>query len=142
MSAGDFQGTYSAEKVIVTVGGVILSVFGDGDFVTAKFNQDRYVTKVGADGEVARAKTADRTGTIEIVLSSTSKANMELSALFNLSMLSGVEPTVPIGVVDLSGKALVAASRAWLKTTPDWVRGKEISEATWTFECADLKLSY
>ena len=37
MPAGDYQGTYAAEKVIVTVGGVILSGFTDGDFVTAKY---------------------------------------------------------------------------------------------------------
>ena len=72
MPAGDYQGTYAAEKVVITVGGVILTGTTDGDFVTAKYDEDRYTAKAGADGEVGRSKTASRMGTIEIVLSSSS----------------------------------------------------------------------
>ncbi|MBX9771683.1 MAG: DUF3277 family protein [Candidatus Obscuribacterales bacterium] len=142
MSAGDFQGTYAAEKVIVTIGGVILSGFADGDFVTAKYDEDRFTSKTGADGEVGRAKNASKTGTIEIVLSASSFANDELSLLFNLGQMAGITPTIPVAVVDLSGRSLAAAADAWLKTTPDMVFGKEITDRTWTFACAGLTLSY
>lgn len=142
MSAGDFQGTYSAEQVIITVGNVIVSGFADGDFITAKYDEDRYGMKVGADGEVARNKTASRTGTIEIVLSASSAANTELSELFNLSLLGGFDDSIPVGVADLSGNGLVTASRCWLKTAPDFVRGKEVSEQTWTLQAADMAITY
>lgn len=142
MSAGDFQGTYSAEQVIVTVGGVIVTGFGDGDFITAKHDEDRYTHKVGADGEVGRAKNANRAGTIEIVLASTSRANRELGDLFKLSLMGGTDEPVSVSVADLSGNSECYASTAWLKTSPDFSRGKEISEQTWTLQAADLAFAY
>lgn len=142
MAVGDYQGTYAAEKVIVTVGGVIVSGFDDGDFVTVKYSEDRYTAKAGADGEVGRSKTASKMGEIEIVLSATSKANDELSALFNLAQIGGIDPAIPIGIADLSGRSFAAASNAWIKTSPDMVFGKEIGSRTWTLQAADLVISY
>ena len=142
MAVGDFQGTYAAEKVVVTVGGVILTGFGEGDFLTAKYDEDRFMKKVGADGEVGRSRTASRAVTIEVVLSATSKANDELSALFNLEQIGGFDSPVPIGVADLSGRSVAGSSKAWLKTAPDMVFGNEISERTWVFDCADLTMNY
>lgn len=142
MSAGDFQGTYAAEKVCVTVGGVIISGFADGDFITAAYDDDRFVKHVGADGEVSRAKTASKSGTIEIVLSQTSKANDELNAIFGLASMAGIDPAVPVAVADLSGRSLVAASNAWLKTAPEMVFGKEVGERTWILDCADMTFSH
>jgi len=142
MAAGDYQGTYAAEKVIVTVGGVIISGFDDGDFITVKFSEDRYTVKSGADGEVGRAKTASRVGEIEINLSATSKANDELSALFNLAQIGGIDRPIPFGVADLSGRSVAGASKAWIKTAPDLTFGKEIGSRTWTLTAADLTISY
>ena len=142
MPAGDYQGTYAAEKVVITVGGVILTGTTDGDFVTAKYDEDRYTAKAGADGEVGRSKTASRMGTIEIVLSSSSKSNDALSALFNLAQIGGIDNPVPVAVADLSGRDVAFCSNGWLKTTPDMVKGKEIGERTWVFQCADLTLNF
>ena len=139
---GNFQGTYDPAQVIITVGGTIVTGFADGDFITAKYDEDRYNAKAGADGEVGRTKNASRLGTIEIVLASTSLANTELSALFNLSLLGGIDNPIPVGVADLSGRGLVVASKCWLKTAPDFVRGKEITENTWVLAAADLALSF
>ena len=142
MPAGDYQGTYAAEKVVITVGGVILTGTTDGDFVTAKYDEDRYTAKAGADGEVGRSKTASRMGTIEIVLSSSSKSNDALSALFNLAQIGGIDNPVPVAVADLSGRDVAFCSNGWLKTTPDMVKGKEIGDRTWVFQCADLTLNF
>lgn len=142
MAVGDFQGTYAAENVVITVGGVILSGFGDGDFVTAKYDEDRYTKKIGADGEVSRSRTASRAGSIEVVLSATSKTNDELSALFNLGQFGAFEAPVPLGIADLSGRSLAGASKSWLKTAPDMVFGKEVGERTWVFDCADLTMTF
>lgn len=141
MSAGDFQGTYAAEKVIITIGGVTISGFTDGDFVTVKYDEDRYTKKAGADGEVGRSKNASRAGTVEVVLSGTSAANDELSALFNLAQIGGIDPPVPIAVADLSGRSLAAASNAWIKTVPDLVFGKDITDRSWVFDTADLVIN-
>ena len=142
MATGDYQGTYAAEKVVVTVGGVIITGFADGDFITAKYDEDRYIKKIGADGEVGRSRTASRAGTIEIVVSATSKANDELSALFNFAQIGGIDPPVPIAVADLSGRALCLASKAWVKTAPDMKFSKEIAENTWVMDAADLTFTF
>src|ERR1700693_408798 len=141
MSAGDFQGTYAAKKVIISIGGVTISGFTDGDFVTVKYDEDRYTKKAGADGEVGRSKNASRAGSIEVVLSGTSMANDELSALFNLAQIGGIDPPIPIAVADLSGRSLAAASNAWIKTVPDLVFGKDITDRKWTFDVADLVIN-
>lgn len=140
MPAGNFQGTYAAEKVVITVGGVIVSGYTDGDFVTAKYDEDRSFKKAGADGEVGRAVNASRAGTIEIVLSATSGANDELSSIFALESISGTHFAIPVGVADLSGRTLIGATKAWLKTAPDANFGKEIGDRTWVLDCADLTM--
>ena len=142
MAAGDFQGTYSADKVVVTIGGVIVTGFADGDFVTAKYDEDRSTKKVGADGEVGRSRNPSKAGTIEVILSASSKANDELSALFNLKQIGGFETPIPVGIADLSGRSVASSSKSWLKTAPDMTFGKEIGDRTWVIDCADLTLSY
>lgn len=141
MAAGDYQGTYAAEKVIVIVGGVIVSGFTDGDFVTAQYDEDRYFKKVGADGEVGRSKNASKSGTIEITLSGTSGANDLLNGLFALNSLSGIDSPIPVAVTDLSGRTLIAATKAWLKTAPPVTLGTEINDRVWTLDAADLLMT-
>lgn len=140
--SGNFQGTYSAEQVIVTVGNVIVTGFGDGDFITASYDEDRVTPYAGADGEVGLSLTANRMGTIEITLASTSGANRELGDLYQTSLMGGQIVPVPVSVVDLSGTALISASKSWLKTPPDFTRGKEISDQTWTIQVADLSMQF
>lgn len=142
MAAGDYSGTYAAEKVIVTVGGVIVTGFDDGDFIDVSYVNDRYTSKAGADGEVSRSKTADRLGEITITLSATSKANDELSALFNLGQIGGFEAPVPFGVADLSGRSFATASKCWIKTAPNMVFGTEVGSREWVLEAADLIMNY
>jgi hypothetical protein len=141
MSAGDFQGTYAAEKVIISIGGVTVSGFTDGDFVTVKYDESRYTKKAGADGEVGRSKNASRAGSVEIGLSGTSAANDELSALFNLAQIGGIDPPIPVSVADLSGRSLASCSNAWIKDTPDLVFGKDITDRTWVLDAADLVIN-
>lgn len=138
MAAGDIQEPYSASRVIVIVGGVIVTGFGEGDFITATYDEDRYMTKAGADGEVGVAENTNMMGTVEITVSSTSAANGQLSELFNLGIRGSKFKTVPVRVTDLSGNSVIEASNAWIKTPPDFTYGKEITERVWTLGVADL----
>jgi hypothetical protein len=142
MSAGDLQRTYDPQQVIITVGGVIVSGFGDGDFITVSYDEERYNSKAGADGEVARAKNANRMGTFEMTLSATSAANAELSALFNLEMLGGFDVVLPVAVADLSGTSGAFASKCWIKQAPEFTRGKDVADAVWQIAASDLTISY
>lgn len=142
MSAGDIQTPYSAADVIVIVGDVIVTGFGASDFINANYEEDRFMDMAGADGEVGIAKNANRLGNIEITLSSTSRANAELSDLFNLGSLGDNLVIVPIRITDLSSNAIISASRCWIQSPPDFTFGKEITERTWNFRAADLTFGF
>ena len=63
---GSFQGTYDASKVIVTIDDVIIHGFSDGDFIVAKYDDDRYAKIKGIDGEVGRIRSVLSTGIAEV----------------------------------------------------------------------------
>lgn len=137
---GTYQGTYAADKVVITIGAVILSGWTDGDYVTAEYAEDRSFSKAGADGEVGRSLNPSRLGTIEVTLSATSGANDQLSAQFGLANLASITAAFPITVIDLSGRTVIGATKGWLKTAPPVTLGKEIGDRVWTFEAADLTM--
>ena len=134
-------GSYDPAQVIVTIGGVIVSGFSDGDHITARRSEDSYFTRTGADGGVARARNASKMGEFEFKLLQTSQANDLLSSLIAIDDLTNEGlPVFPISVVDGSGRSLSAATQCWIKTPPEAVFGKEVSERVWIFSAADLKI--
>lgn len=140
MAAGVYHGTYDPEKVIITFGKAILHGFIDGDFVTAKFDEDRYYKIKGADGEVGRSRNPSRAGSIEINLMQTSSANRVLSNLLFTAGRTDITKIVPFSVVDLSGKSLLFSSKSWIKSIPDFTFGMDVGECKWIFDCADLEV--
>jgi hypothetical protein len=139
---GTVQQPYSGAQVSVVIGNVIVSGFTDGDFVSASYDEDIVNAKSGADGEVGISENPSRMGTIEITLMGTSAANRELGELFNMGIMRRGFRTVPVRVIDLSGTAVIEASTAWLKTAPDFTRGKEIGDTVWTIQAADLAMTF
>lgn len=135
--------TYDPTKLTVIVGGVIVSGFSDGDYITAKRDEDLYTKRVGADGHVARARNGNKSGTIEIKLLQGSPAVSEIASLVALdNFLFDGDVLIPISIVSPGTAAeLVVSTQSWLKTAPEMVFGKEVGERTFVFDCADLKLS-
>ena len=135
--------TYDPTKLVVIVGGVIVSGFIDGDFITAKRDEDLYMKRVGADGHVARARNANKSGTIEITLLQSSPAVNELAALVALdNFYFDGDVLIPISILSPgSNSELVVSTQSWLKTPPEMVFAKEVSDRKFVFDCGDLKLS-
>lgn len=134
-------GSYDPAQVIVTVGSVIITGFSDGDSIIARRAEDIYLTRVGTDGGVARARNSNKMGEFEFKLLQTSAANDLLSALFATDDLTNDGLiVVPITVFDGSGRSLAAATQCWIKTLPEAVFAKEVSERVWVFSAADLKI--
>lgn len=139
--AAELTGTYKGDQVFVTVGPVLISGFSDGDAISVKRTAELYATKVGIDGGVARVRSANKSGTIEIKLLQTSGVNDELSKLFYVDNFNeDGSPVLPISVTDGNGRTLCSAGQAWLKAVPELAFGDSIGDRTWAFECADLKL--
>ena len=74
--------SYDAKDVSVIVGGVYLTGFADGTFVSYEKTEDNYAISVGAQGDPARAKVNNPLGTITVTLQQTSP---QVSYLNNLA---------------------------------------------------------
>lgn len=135
--------TYDPTKLTVIVGGVIVTGFIDGDYVTAKRDEDLYTKRVGADGHVARVRNGNKSGTIEIKLLQGSPAVAEIAALVALdNFLYDGDVLIPIAIVSPgSSQELVTSTQSWLKSAPEMTFGKDVGDRTFVFDCADLKLS-
>lgn len=139
--AAELIGTYKGDQVFVSVGPVLISGFSDGDAISVKRATGLYSTKVGVDGSVARIRSANKSGSIEIKLLQTSSVNDELSKLFYVDNFNeDGSPVLPISVTDGNGTTLCSAGQAWLKAVPELTFSDSISVRTWAFDCADLKL--
>ncbi len=64
--------SYDAKDVSVIVGGVYLTGFAEGTFVSYEKTEDNFALSVGSMGDVARAKVNNPLGTITITLQQTS----------------------------------------------------------------------
>lgn len=126
--------TYSPDRVKVTVGAHTLTGYADGTFVSVEQLTDGVTSQAGADGEVARAMSADKRCKITLTLQQTSRSNDMLTAMYEADQLSGGDMPVPLTVRDLRGTTIFAAGAAWIvkKATAEFC--KEISEREWTLE--------
>lgn len=131
--------TYDPKNVSVIVGGHIVQGYEDGTFVKVARNNDMWTTKVGADGEGARAKSNDKSGTIEITLMQSSASNDILTG-YALADEINNGGQVPVLVKDNNGTSLHAMESGWIKKMPDDERNKEVGAVTWIIESANLAM--
>lgn len=129
--------TYDPKKITLIVGGAIISGYADGTFVDTVRDTDTFTKAAGADGEVARVKQNDKSGSITITLMQTSDSNLVLSAIAALDELSntGVVPTL---LKDLSGTTLVTAARSWISKQPATPLGKDVQNREWVLHTDEL----
>lgn len=131
--------TYSPKKVVVSYKGQILSGFADGTFVKVERASASFAKTVGADGEVARTASADRSGKVTVTLLQSSISNDLLSQNLNTDELTNLN-TGPLMIKDTSGTTLVLASEAWIMGQPAPELGKELGSREWVFETGNLEM--
>lgn len=134
-------GSYDPSKVIVTVGGVLLSQWADGDAIKANRLEDVYSMTVGIDGAVARSRNANKTGEFSFTLLQTSQVNAQLSDLINTYDLDNDgNAVIPISITDGSGNSMANATQCWIKSIPELTFSKDAGSRTWVFSAADLRI--
>ncbi len=129
--------TYDPKKVIVTFGGVPITGFADGTFVQVDPNAESFTRKVGADGEVVRAKTNDNTHTVVITLQQSSASNSFLGNAYNTDKLTGAG-MLPLSITDLNGGTIAFWPQAWIQTDPSWGYAKETTDRGWTLHTGQI----
>lgn len=123
--------TYDPQKCQIILGTSPVSGFADGSFVTVEQDGESFVDKAGADGEVARARKADRRGTMKLTLLATSIFNVIMTALH------AVETPFPVLIKE--GGTTVFSTKGWVQKPAAFERGAEISDAEWTVRLARVE---
>jgi len=131
--------TYDPKSVMVLVGGVPMSGFSEGTFVTVARDEDSFSKVTGADGETSRAKRNNRSGSMTLVLHQTSPSNDVLSALALADELANAG-VVPVMVKDASGRSLLFSALGWIKKPADASFSVEIEDREWVLDLADLDM--
>lgn len=129
--------SYDASEVSVIVGTRALSGLAEGTFVNVARDEDSFTKQVGADGEVTRSKTNNRSGSIEITLQQGSSDNLYLSGLHTADENTG-NGIFPVIVKDNSGESLAFGREAWVRKPADQAFGRDAAERTWVIDVAEL----
>jgi len=131
--------TYDPKKVILTVGGTPINGYADGTFISVERENDTFTKQSGADGQVARAKTNDKTGMLTVTLQQTSLSNDTLSAIMKLDETTG-NGVVPISLTDKRGTTKMIAAQGWIRKPPVIEEAKEVSSREWTIDLANMEV--
>lgn len=132
---------YDPSQVTVIFAGIPISGFAEGTFVSAERNEDSFSLYVGADGEVTRAKSNNKSGRVTFTLAQSSLSNDALSAIATVDELSPAgDGIAPLLVKDLSGRTIVSALEAWIVKPATSEFGRETSEREWILESGDLTM--
>jgi hypothetical protein len=129
--------TYDAKEVSVVISDRTITGFNS---ITVDRAEDSWIDSTGADGEVARSKSNDKRGNIELNLQQTSSSNEFLSSLHNQDEASG-NGTFNILVRDNRGTSLHESASAWILKPPASEYAQESGERVWTIRAASLSMN-
>lgn len=134
---------YSAKGVAISWNGLPFKGLDEGTFIRLSRQSNIRQRVVGAQGDVALTKYADRTGNIEITLMQTSPTNNVLSGIMVAQESELFEGDVVSNflIYDPSGSVMATGINAWLEKAPEIQLGKDQSPKTWTFGCELLEFT-
>ena len=154
-------GTYSADQVQITLGG-LASLVGvavdlpglpnglaiphviDGrapdSFLTVAREVPTNSKTTGSDGEVIVNESKNRSGMFTITLMQSSVSNTVLSSILTL-WESGVRFYFPVTVVDLeSFGTIYEAENCWIQGWPEFAAGAALGQNAWIIEAPILRM--
>jgi len=127
---------YAPDKIDLVLGGVRISGYAAGTFITLAYRTDSDSLTVGADGLASFARSLDRSATITIVLMPNAASNDVLSGLWR-SQTFGV--AFPIGMIDRNSRTVAAAGSGRISKLPDVSYADAVETRTWTILCDNLQ---
>jgi hypothetical protein len=127
---------------MIIAGGVPISGFADGTFLSVENNEDAYSLQVGTDGEAPRSRTNNNSARFTITLQQGSLGNAILSGLHTADKLApGGVGCFPVLVKDLGGTSLYACEKAWIVKRPGAEFGRESGSREWIIETDNLAIA-
>lgn len=133
---------YSFLDGILLVNGVEIGGFDEGDdsIVFARLN-DSILNKVGTDGEMSVAVSADRRGSATFRLMQTSSDNAYLGGLVT-SAENGVFVPVFVQWKDTYGGDLISGTQGYITKPADATRGENVNGQEWVIVLERLDFLY
>lgn len=130
--------TYDPKLVILTLGEIFVSGYADGTMIDAVRDGDSFTKVKGADGEVARVRNRDRSGSVTVTLMQSSMTNDAFSALLAADELFGTGVR-PLMLQEVGGKTLIVSDRAWLRKPANAGYANTMGDRQWVIDCASLE---
>lgn len=122
---------YEFKGVSASWGGQLITGFGEGGLKIV-MNKDAAELTMGIDGEGARAKLSDKSGTITVELLQTAKFN----SIFSAGYKAGTK--APFIAKDTNGDTFATCMNAWVKTPAELEFKAGIGVRVWVLESDDL----
>lgn len=136
--AGDLK-IYDADQVNISLAGIPLSGYADGEFLRIERESNAFDDVVGTDGEVTRSKTNDDRATATVRLMQSSGSNDLLSVLYNSDKNTpGGVGVGPFLARDAQGRAIFTAEKAWIAKAPNVVFDRTATEREWVIRMATI----
>ena len=146
---------YSIKNTSLEVSAIGLSInhsitgLADGSVITIAYQNDNATLFVGAQGEVSRGMTQDRSAIVTLVLKHESESNKILSRIYNVDKKSAAG-VFTLNFVDSNptgnGDYKAIATSCFIKKHPDIVvsQGENITETkrTWEIMAGNLESFY
>lgn len=136
--------TYSADEVVVVVGGIpVTEGLGPDTFLSIEYDEDHWSLSVGSAGEGSRAKNNNYSATITITLQQTSDVNTLLTQAY-LADTRGVPggATVPFLCTEVLGDSRYAAQQCWIQKPPTAEYGREVTTREWVLRTHNLVANF
>lgn len=130
--------TYNPKNVTLNIGGVFISGFSEGDFITAAPEADLYTNLVGADGLTTRTTNLNRNWTMSVSLMQSSLSNAALTGFVELGKrLDFARDIVKVVLIDGNGDTALSAPQAWFTRWPDVTYGADLGSREWSLYLVD-----
>ena len=134
----DINQTVDWNQVTLIVGIIPVHGYSDGVVINVVYDNERFSSKNGVDGEFTRVLNKQASATITITLSQGSVVNDELSALLLADLASNIP--FPIFIKDSSGRTIGECPECYIKKFPDIGYGKEVQERSWEIQASKLDI--
>ena len=131
---------YNAANVIVTVNGIAVEGFADGDFCAVERNSDLATHTVGADGKMSLSVATDRTGKATLITAKGGSASALLDSL-RRKQDEGDWAGFAFDVINVDSGSTAASTKAWITTDAPFAFAIEAGNETWvlTLENAQVE---
>jgi hypothetical protein len=129
--------TYSADMIMMSVGGVPVVGLAKGTFVKVEYNEDTWKLVVGADGHWMRIYNPNRSGKVTLTVMQDSPLNSALSGFAKADRATR-NSQIPFALEDPQGGTSIVAALAWVVKMPSIEFSDDASNREWVLESGNL----